>query len=46
MSCNYVVSGIVEISQEGFTGVLDFGEGICDNEATFTINGQEIIIYL
>lgn len=46
MSCNYLVSGVLEISQEGFTGVLDFGDGICDNEAVLTINGQEIIIYL
>ena len=46
LSCNYLVSGTVEIIQEGFTGILDFGEGNCDNVVTLTINGQEIIIYL
>jgi len=45
-SCSYVVSGLLEISQEGITGVLDFGEGNCDNIVILTVNGQEIIIYL
>jgi len=46
MSCTYLVSGILEISQEGFIGILDFGDGTCDNEVVLTINGEEIIIYL
>ncbi len=46
LSCTYIVSGKIALEQEGFTGVLDFGEGICDNEAILTINGQEILIYL
>ncbi len=46
LSCLYFVSGIIVIEQEGFTGVLDFGDGTCDNEAILTINGQEILIIL
>ncbi len=46
MSCSYVVSGLLEVSQEGVTGVLDFGDGTCDNVVVLTVEGQEIIIYL
>ena len=46
LSCAYIVSGTVYLEQEGFTGVLDFGNGTCDNEAILTINGQDILIIL
>jgi hypothetical protein len=46
LSCLYLVSGTLEIEQQSITGVLDFGDGSCDNLATFTVNGQvyEIIM--
>lgn len=46
LSCAYLVSGKVEIQQQGYTGLLDFGDGICDNLALFTVNEYEFLIYL
>jgi hypothetical protein len=46
LSCLYLVSGSLEIEQEGITGVLDFGDGTCDNLATLTVNGHVIQIIL
>ncbi|MEZ4818259.1 MAG: hypothetical protein R2776_09890 [Flavobacteriaceae bacterium] len=45
-SCLFLVSGEITVSQEGLTGVLDFGNGNCDNIATITFNGQEFQILL
>ncbi|MBT8276223.1 MAG: hypothetical protein KJO39_08775 [Bacteroidia bacterium] len=46
LSCIYLVSGVLEIQQEGFTGTIDWGDGECDNQATLIINGQEFPIIL
>ena len=46
LSCAYIESGIIELEEETFNGVLDFGDGTCDNEAILTINGQDILIIL
>jgi len=35
MACRFIVSGIVEISKGDRQGTLDFGDGTCDNMATF-----------
>lgn len=40
LSCFYFVSGVIEVTQDGFTGALDYGDGTCDNLATITINGE------
>ncbi len=40
-SCPYVVAGKLEVSQDGLTAVIDFGNGECDNQAVFIYNGQE-----
>ena len=40
--CRYFVSGTVEIEHTNFSGVLDFGEGDCDNLATFTNEDGEV----
>ena len=45
-TCQYFVSGVLELTRNGATGVLDFGDGSCDNIAVLTVNGQEYIIYL
>ena len=45
--CYYFVSGSVDIERTDFSGVLDYGEGDCDNLATFTNdngNVREIIL--
>ena len=46
VSCPYFVSGKVEITRLNRSGVLDYGEGTCDNLATLTINGVEYEIIL
>ncbi|MCF6295447.1 MAG: hypothetical protein L3J25_07135 [Flavobacteriaceae bacterium] len=34
--CYYFVSGSIDIERTHFSGVLDYGDGDCDNQATFT----------
>lgn len=36
--CHYFVSGSVDVQRTNFGGVFDFGDGDCDNQATFTFN--------
>jgi hypothetical protein len=38
-SCEYVKSGVVEITKNGSTAIIDYGDGPCDNKATVTIDG-------
>ncbi len=46
-ACPYFVSGTMNISKNGQTAVLDFGNGNCDDEATLTLsNGQVLTIHL
>ena len=45
--CAFIVSGTVELSLNGNTGVLTYGNGDCDNEASWTNpNGNTQTIYL
>lgn len=46
LSCIYLVSGVLEIQQEGLTGSIDWGEGNCDNQATLIFIGQQFPIVL
>ena len=47
VNCPYFVSGTFDVQRTNFGGLFDFGEGECDNQATFTFNnGQEIEITL
>ncbi|MAM29468.1 MAG: hypothetical protein CMC13_10650 [Flavobacteriaceae bacterium] len=46
LDCFYLVEGELEIAQDGLTGSLDFGDGTCDNDAVFTINGIEFPVEL
>ena len=40
-ACKYIVSGVIEITKDGATSTLDFGDGSCDNVATLTdANGE------
>ena len=34
--CHYFVSGSIDIERTNFSGVLDYGDGDCDNQAVFT----------
>ncbi|HNP68652.1 MAG TPA: hypothetical protein PKH16_12160 [Aequorivita sp.] len=40
-ACRWVVNGRLEVSQDGVTAAIDFGDGECDNQAVFIYNGQE-----
>jgi len=45
--CAYFVSGSFDVQRTNFGGIFDFGDGDCDNQATFTFNnGTEIPIVL
>jgi len=35
--CRHFVSGVIEITKNGQTAILDYGNGTCDNEATLTM---------
>jgi len=41
--CSYFVSGSVDVQRTNYGGLFDFGEGNCDNMATFTFNNGEVI---
>lgn len=45
-TCRYFVSGEVDITRNNGNGVLDYGDGTCDNVATLTVNGETITIIL
>ncbi len=45
-SCPHFVSGTLAISQNNVDGVLNYGEGTCDNIAVITIGGQDFTIQL
>jgi hypothetical protein len=45
--CRFFVSGTIEITKDGQTAILDFGNGACDAEATLTLpNGTVRVIHL
>lgn len=46
LTCLYFVSGRIEVTQEGLTGALDFGNGTCDALATIIFNGIEYPVIL
>ncbi|WP_353779865.1 hypothetical protein [Winogradskyella sp. 3972H.M.0a.05] len=41
--CYYFVSGSVDVQRTNFGGLFDYGEGNCDNQATFTFNNGETV---
>ena len=46
MNCPNIVRGVITIVRNNNTATLDYGDGECDNLATFTINGNSNIITL
>jgi hypothetical protein len=46
LNCLYLVSGVLEVQQDGLTAAIDWGDGDCDNLATFIFNGQEYPLIL
>ncbi|MEM6717906.1 MAG: hypothetical protein AAF611_01190 [Bacteroidota bacterium] len=46
-TCAFIVSGVVALSRNDNTGILTYGDGSCDGEATWTgPNGNTITIFL
>lgn len=42
-NCKFITSGTLDLTPSGLkTRTVDFGSGTCDDDATFTINGQTI----
>ncbi len=41
LACKFLVSGIVNLTKNENTGVLNYGDGVCDDLATISINGGE-----
>jgi len=39
-SCGNITKGVVEITRNGTTATIDYGDGTCDNKATITIDGN------
>lgn len=46
VSCPYLVSGVLDVTQNTLSGAIDWGDGACDNQATITINGEVYDIIL
>jgi len=41
--CYYFVSGSIDVERTNFSGVFDYGEGDCDNQAMFTFDNGTVI---
>lgn len=42
-SCKWITSGTIDLTPSGFKArTVDYGSGACDDDATYTINGQTI----
>jgi hypothetical protein len=41
--CFYFVSGSINVQRTNFGGVFDYGNGNCDNHATFTFNNGNVV---
>ncbi|MGK0386731.1 MAG: hypothetical protein ACI849_001349, partial [Patiriisocius sp.] len=46
LSCSYIVSGKLEVRQNSLSGIIDWGDGSCDNQATIEVNGEVYDIIL
>lgn len=45
-NCALFVSGSIDITQDGLSAVLDYGDGTCDNIVTLIFNGIEYTIII
>lgn len=46
-ACQYIDKGVLNLTPEGFkTRSVDFGTGTCDDDATFTVNGNTVAFKL
>jgi hypothetical protein len=42
-NCDHFVSGVFDVQRTNFGGLFDFGDGTCDNLASFTFNNGQVI---
>lgn len=42
LACKFVVSGALQVSREGWTGVLNFGDGSCDSQGELQLPNGEV----
>ncbi|MFO0321987.1 MAG: hypothetical protein ACK504_06140 [Bacteroidota bacterium] len=46
-NCKWITSGVLNLTPDGFaTRSINYGNGTCDDDATFTVNGQTITFKL
>lgn len=46
-SCQYIEKGVIKLTPKDFaTRTIDFGNGACDEDATFTVNGNTVAFKL
>lgn len=46
-TCKWVDQGLLELTPKGFkTRIVDFGDGSCDDKATFAVNGSKVAFTL
>ena len=46
-ACQYIDKGILELTPDGFkVRSIDFGDGTCNDDATFTVNGNTVAFKL
>lgn len=47
MNCAFITAGTLELTPDGFkTRTVNFGNGTCDDDATFTVDGQTVTFKL
>lgn len=42
MACRFIVSGTIKVQRDDRSGIIDFGNGACDNIAIFTNDNRDI----
>ena len=43
LACRFLVSGTIDLTKNDSHGILDFGDGECDNMATLTLDDGTVI---
>ena len=43
LACKFLVSGVIDLTKNDRHGILDFGDGECDNQATLTLDDGTVI---
>lgn len=46
LNCNNITQGVITMVRDATTATLDYGDGTCDNQAVFTMNGNSYQIIL